>query len=291
MSRSASALDAVPALFPLSQNGSIDYAVPFDWGELYVTRAASDAYGIVPLTAETVPMNDYAPAKASDKRRISVLISAEDDLSNGLSREQMRVAYTGVITTKRTIGVNFAFKGDKESAAENIMDQVAQISQMRGVSKSELLQQFAEQGEDPIKSMTGRTISQLLIHKAVEEVGEATSITVAELETKKANRRTLGAVKADLLAAVIAPAIMATLDVNAHSPLPATAATTALGAGLFSVRAYGDLKLHISSLPGAEARAQRVGLEKGLRVATDIHNIFCSDLFDAQFNSSPMTES
>lgn len=142
----------------------IGYSIPFEWGDLYVSKTANEAYGLVPLTTNTKP--GYSVQESTDitlRTRIFLLTPGELAMPTGI---ESGVAFTHPNFNKKGLEYQIALGDTKTTMSEALNNMLLEATG----HDQETLDQFVDQNDIPISERLDNDTPQFIIHNLKDAI-------------------------------------------------------------------------------------------------------------------------
>lgn len=253
-------------------SAELEYSIQYDWGQLHMTKAANDAYDIVPLTSVIEGGSDEY-RHIDEYPSIDITITSPNEF----------VEPVRPVTTKKQpslVGtINLGINTD--SLIDNGQEKLIEFIETTGID-------IPEDDIRELRDTIERDTPQMMAHILVELASKEAQLLISENEILKSERRllkrikTLGFTAIGGSVAVVTPSII--LNDGIVSPINAVIGLGYTGAYIKLI--HRSVKDYLKFQPLVDSGANALGYFRSLRVADDIHQSFCRKHFDENFEVS-----
>jgi hypothetical protein len=254
----------------LQQQFPIKYTLPFSWGQLKITQDAYENYGLTPLAPGFIKGD--APLDNGQLSNVIVRIIGPSELPEQSEQEE-RMGFVIEDTIGSNIRLDIGYSNTKEE----------QVQQLRSIVEARAEEEFlTEQETEELQEEYERDTSQEIVHSIVEAVEEGIVTSyVALVQRERTKNFVLHA--AGFLGVIASAAAVEAYGMRAVSSSVAKAGAAGgiaatLGVGTHGIKSiiesFGDAK-KINAITNDGRKIAEVA-------ASNIHDAFCTDHFDAQ---------
>jgi|GEM_PF-5375742 len=273
------------------------YAIPYEWGRFYVTQAADQAYGFVPLKEGVVKgaaIDELPQVRAPIVTDITLMTPQElQGLHAGqgiLSRPTSRPnGLCSASITKDSIKLYLALHQDTSTTQNEILGDLKEIVEQHGGNIEDVVTQSGVPATESLESAA----SQFLVHTLAEFTGNMVDAAASGTMIESMNRETakkaafLGGGAAAGSVGVIGASLLSKGEVDALSlGTSAFYLTSLLGLSYASLRnnfrSYTDHSFMLK-IGGAAAMFANA-------ISDDIHATYCTAHFDQQIGGEVTSE-
>lgn len=141
----------------------IEYSIPYSWGDLYVSKTASETYGLVPLITNV--KDGYSVQDLSDAPNTRIFILTPGELNTPSSLEH-REAFINPCLNRYGLEYRIALGDNKNTAAEFLNGAMRDmLRQAVGEDQEIVMDQFVDENDIPMNERFEQDSSQVLIHE------------------------------------------------------------------------------------------------------------------------------
>ena len=269
----------------LSPEYERDYSVPFNWGNLVVTKGAKDAYGIVPLTAD-LSSDDIPSSSATGLHTDIYILSPEEYLALSSEMKPSYEFFDNNSASFATIYPNgmdvyLGYRNTKTEIATLLTEEMDNLAQKYGYGGC--VDDVVNEDNIPFTEIINNGLPQRIIHDLANTTDGIVSMAAREFIVASYGKLTLKQVTN--LGAI--SLFSAGMSMQSSLALDGTARSAITGSfiGLSVGSAYGTYKALKKHIAGENVRARDnllLAADYGKKVGDDIHDIFCAKHFNDQ---------
>lgn len=259
-------------------NLPVEYSIPFDWGNLYVTEAAHKAYGMVPLSPETVDGKPPTSTNSAATPRVDVILVGPEEYEHD---DQSALVATKIYSGG--VGMVIGFPAAQDEISKHLGASLGEkLAKMEEELPTEVMEEIKEHSIIPTAEDIENDLPQMLAH----QLAGVAEVPLAEgLETwfgKQGIDREYRKIVALGIGAIVAAGVEVTPGLASHNHLvnPIQIAFAGVLALVYLNLARTKLKTHIENGPLNQRIAKLTARNKAFMISYDLHNSFCRNHFD-----------
>jgi hypothetical protein len=278
-----------PEFFPTrgreaKKSPEIKYTLPFEWGNLHVTKAADTAYGLMPVTDVVVNGHQQlAINNATDAELppINIMLAGPWERPNSIKFYPDDV---GMLTwaTKIKDPVNISYRVGSSQTVEGCVRQVmAEPEKLTGLDLDELERELVLRHDMGLEEGVAWLTQQELLHKMQAVLYNAIAAEARNRKLKEFNNHHKNLIVAGAAAMGLSVAILFTPGTAVPERFVNVQRVVGGTIGVWGVSSLGYIfQNHANKFPDKINEVMASSYQMGEKVADDFHDAYCSQAKD-----------
>ncbi len=274
------------------QEVPVEYALPFDWGNMYVSEAAHAAYDLTPFVP-TISRTEAEKIKHHDKPAYNItLIGPDEDVGfekkldshNGLGAAQTGEVIASSRYNARGVELVLSLTVDANYVQQKAMTDLRQTMAKIHDVDVEVIDEFLEHHDAtnmPIELRMGQGASHIVSHSVAYAAGERSRSDLQSWRVAMENKAVFGRARTLAASGFVATSInLVPLFYGVESK------ENVLAAGFFAVGTtvgvLASFRENISRRPRIEETARLQSFIASKLIHQGVHDAYCQSTFDRQ---------
>ncbi len=264
----------------------VEYTVPYSWGTLQVTEAAHQAYGLNPLVATTNSRSKTTTLPSDSAPHVDVLLIAPEEGEDHIPPGAFALRPT---LHKEGVSLIVGFGNDRASLGEEFKrGLLGQLQMIANTDDEDILERVTnEDGVSALEALE-HEVPQALAHGLAIGVKEGLENPLVSWERMQSNKKFLGFVARMGGLAVGGSTVILTSPNFVAPELPMTygrlVIPTAFAVSSLALN-YRTIRRWLQTSDYREIAVQESAELKAMEVSTSLHQTYCRQHFDEQFEA------